>query len=133
MLPYVDIALGDYVKVTKTIGAGDMKTQQIETQMRVVKAINVCFVNPQMYRRFITEKIKVWVSPTLSKELLSELAEQGLVPEINEIIALTAVQPPWQEKFEPTDVVYMTTEQLYALVEMLNPSFDNDHETTEIS
>ena len=69
----------------------------------------------------------------MSKELLSELAEQGLQPEINEIIMLTAVQPPWQEKFEPSDTVYMTTEQLFALVEMLNPSFDQDNATTEIS
>ena len=131
MLPYVDISLADSVKVTKTVGNGDNQTQKIEMTMRVVKAVNVCFINPQMYRRFITEKIKVWVQPTSSNEFLADLEEQDLVPEINEIIALTAIQPPWQEKFEPIDTIYMTNAQLFALVEMLNPDFVTQEQTQE--
>lgn len=130
MLPYVDISLADSVKITKTVGAGESQTKKIEMTMRVVRAINVCFLNEQMYRLLKTEKINVWVPDNLSGETMQEFTKQGLVSGINEIIALTAIQPPWQEKFEPFDTIFMTTEQLFALVELLSPS-DNYQEETE--
>jgi hypothetical protein len=122
MLPYVDISLGNTIAVTRTVGAGDNQIKKIESNMRIVKAVNVCFINPQMYRRFVSEKINVWVPENLSLATVKEFEEQGLRQGINEIISLTAIQPPWQEKFEPSDVIYMTTEQLFSLVELLNPT-----------
>lgn len=122
MLPYVDISLGNTITVTRTVGAGNNQVKKIESEMRIVKAVNVCFINPQMYRRFVSEKINVWVPENLSQATAKEFEEQGLRQGINEIIALTAIQPPWQEKFEPSDVIYMTTEQLFSLVELLNPT-----------
>jgi hypothetical protein len=122
MLPYVDISLGNTIAVTRTVGAGDNQVKKIESNMRIVKAVNVCFINPQMYRRFVSEKINVWVPENLSLATVKEFEEQGLRQGINEIISLTAIQPPWQEKFEPSDVIYMTTEQLFSLVELLNPT-----------
>lgn len=133
MLPYVDISLGNTIAVTRTVGAGDNQIKKIESNMRIVKAVNVCFINPQMYRRFVSEKINVWVPENLSLATVKEFEEQGLRQGINEIISLTAIQPPWQEKFEPSDVIYMTTEQLFSLVELLNPTGEQlTDDTTEI-
>ncbi len=110
MLPYIHLLLADQASVKLPSGAMSM--------FPIVRDTAVNFVNPQMYRRWVSTKVPVWVIDNPSEAILN----QGLIPGINEIIRLDCIQPPTQDKFEPTDTLYMSMEQLAAFAEQLGGS-----------
>ena len=116
MIPYVQLLIKDSIPATV-----DGK----QYMLPVISGFQVSFINPNMYRRFECP----YVDAIVKEDKNGDFAEQDLVVGVNRIVRLEAVQPSQNDK-DPTDVVYITEEQLKALVEILGPPQDNqeDHE-----
>lgn len=110
MIPYVQLLIKDSIPATV-----DGK----QYMLPVISGFQVSFINPNMYRRFECP----YVDAIVKDDAHGDFAEQDLVVGVNRIIRLEAVQPSQNDK-DPTDVVYITEEQLKALVEILGPPQD---------
>ena len=111
MISYVQLQIKDSVAVTI-----DGKNYTLP----VITGFQVAFINPNMYRRFECPYVKAVVK----EDPVGDFADQDLVVGVNNIIRMEAMQPTQGDK-DPTDIVYITEEQLRAFAEMLGPAQDS--------